>query len=247
MALLAIETATRQLGVAVIDDDQIISSFELLADYPHAVELPNAVKRVMEAAKLTLNQMDGLIIDAGPGSFTGLRIGMAFVKAMAYVSKKTVVAVSSLDVLAASLSYAQVQICPVLDAKQKNVYAALYAGAGPTVKRQSELFLGPLSEWLPAIKKPTLFVGDGCLVYREKIIEQLGEKAQFAPQDTYWPKASVLARLGQARFRNKQHEDPATLVPLYLYPLDCSVRGPGRTSAVLKKGPAPVENSKAAV
>ncbi len=65
MALLAIETATRQMGVAVIDGDQVIASFELLADYPHAVELPDAVKRVLQAAKLTLNQLEGFIVDIG--------------------------------------------------------------------------------------------------------------------------------------------------------------------------------------
>ena len=233
MALLAIETATRQMGVAVIDGDQVIASFELLADYPHAVELPDAVKRVLQAGKLTLNQLEGFIVDIGPGSFTGLRIGMAFVKAMAYVSKKPVVAVSSLDVLASGLSYAPFPICTLIDAKQKNVYAALYDGKGPIAKRQSAFFLGPLSEWLPAIKQPTLFVGDGCGLYPEQIVKQLGDKAQFAPPDAYWPKVGILARLGMERFRSNQHEDPATLIPLYLYPLDCSVRGPDRPSAVL--------------
>ncbi len=233
MALLAIETATRQMGVAVIEGDEVIASFELLADYPHAVELPDAVKRVLQAAKLTLDQLEGFIVDIGPGSFTGLRIGMAFVKAMAYVSKKPVVAVASLDVLASGLSYAMLPICILLDAKQKNVYAALYDGKGPIAKRQSDFFLGHLSEWLPAIKQPTLFVGDGCRLYQEQIVKQLGDKAQFAPSDASWPKAGILARLGRERLLNNQHEDPATLVPLYLYPLDCSVRGPDRASAVL--------------
>lgn len=233
MALLAIETATRAMGVAVIDGDQVASSFELLADYPHAVELPGAVRRVLQSARLTMSQLDGFILDVGPGSFTGLRIGMAFVKALAYVTKKPVIAVSSLDVLASGFSFAPIPVCPVLDAKQKNVYAALYDAKAAIAARKSDFFLGPIAEWLPKITEPTLFVGDGCAVYREQIVAKLGKLAAFAPADAAWPKAGVLARLGMEKFRHNQIEDAATLVPLYLYPLDCSVRGPNRTSAIL--------------
>ena len=233
MALLAIDTATRQMGVAVIDGDQITASFELLADNPHTVELPGAVRRALQSARVTMGQLEGFIIDVGPGSFTGLRIGMAFVKALAYVTKKPVVAVSSLDVLAAGFSFTPIPVCSLMDARQKNVYAALYDAKTAIAQRKSDFFLGPIAEWLPRITEPTLFVGDGCPVYREPIIAQLGSRAQFAPADAAWPKVGVLARLGMEKFRRNQIEDTATLVPLYLYPLDCSVRGPNRTTAAL--------------
>ena len=233
MALLAIETSTRQMGVAVAEDGQLVSSFELLADFPHAVELPGAVRRVLQAAKVSMNELEGFILDIGPGSFTGLRIGMAFVKALAFVTKKPVVSVSSLDVLASGLSYAPVPVCPILDAKQKNVYAALYDAKEASAKRKTDLFLGPISAWLPKISGPALFVGDGAAVYQEQISAHLGKRAAFAASDAAWPKAGILARLGMEKFRLNQLEDPATLIPLYLYPLDCSVRGPNRTTAVL--------------
>ena len=233
--LLAIETATRQMGVAVIDGDRLLSSYELLADYPHAVELPGAVRRVLDAAGTSLSGLEGIIIDIGPGSFTGLRIGLAFVKALAFVSKKPVIGVPSLEVLAAGLPAAALPVCPILDAKQKNVYAARYTASTPRPAQHGDFFLGPIAEWLPSIREPVLLLGDGCALYRDQIIRQLGDTAQCAPPDTWWPKAGVLARLGAARFAAGQRDDPARLVPLYLYPLDCSVRGPDRPTSTLPK------------
>ena len=230
--LLAIETATRQLGVAVVDGDRLLSSYELLADYPHAVELPGAVTRVLQAAKTTLGALDAIVVDLGPGSFTGLRIGLAFVKALAFPNRTAVVGVPSLDVLAANLPSAPRLVCPILDARQKNVYAALYRLEGGRPVKQTDPLLGPLDDVLALIKEPAVFLGDGVARYRDRIHERCPD-AQFADPDLWLPRASTLARLGHARFLQGQRDDPARLVPLYLYPLDCSVRGPNRPTAVL--------------
>lgn len=238
MALLAIETATRQMGVAVVEGDRVLSSYELLADYPHAVELPGAVRRVLEASGATFKTLEGFVIDIGPGSFTGLRIGLAFVKALAFVSQKPVVAVPSLEVLAAGLAFAPMPVSVILDARQKNVYAASFRVDSPQPVKQGEFFLGPIAQWLtPQRKQRTLFVGDGCAVYRQAIVDFLGEQALFAPSDCGWPKVGILGRLGAGYFAKGRREDAGTLVPLYLYPLDCSVRGPDRPTAVLAANP----------
>ena len=116
MKLLAIETATQQLGVAVLDGERVLASYELLAEHPHAAELPGAVTRVLTAAHLTLPQVDAIAVDLGPGSFTGLRIGLAFVKALTFPIKKPVIGVPSLDVLVANLPFVSGLAAPVLDA-----------------------------------------------------------------------------------------------------------------------------------
>ena len=120
--LLAIETSSRLLGAAVIDGERLLSSYELVAGYPHAVELPGAVTRVLQAANLTLRQLEAIVVGVGPGSFTGLRIGIAFVKALAFPTKIPVVAVPSLDALAANVPHASLPVCALLDARQHNVY-----------------------------------------------------------------------------------------------------------------------------
>ena len=233
MQILAIDTSTRQLGVALTDDERLLSSYEVLADYPHAVELPDAVTRVLKAAQTTLERIDAIAVDLGPGSFTGLRIGLALVKALVFSAKKAVVGVASLDVLAANAPFSPGLICPLLDAKQKNVYAALYQmDAGRPVKR-SDYFLGPIDQWLPQVTSTTLFLGDGCALYRDRIIGELGDNARLAPMDLWFPRAATLARLARARLAEGASDDPSRLVPLYLYPLDCSVRGPDRPTAIL--------------
>ena len=233
MKLLAIETSTRQLGVALIEDERLLSSYELLAEYPHAVELPGAVNRVLKDAHTLLKQVDAIAVDIGPGSFTGLRIGLAFVKALAFSTKTPVVGIPSLDVLAANAPFAPGLVCPLLDAKQKNIYAALYQMDGAHPVKRSDYFLGPVDAWVPQITSTTLFLGDGCALYRGPITERLGERARFASMDLWFPRAATLARIGQERFARGERDDPSRLVPLYLYPFDCSVRGPDRPTAVL--------------
>ena len=235
--LLAIETSGRLLGTAVLDDERLLSSYELVAGYPHAVELPGAVTRVLAAANTTLHHLEAIAVDIGPGSFTGLRIGVVFVKALAFPTKVPVVAVPSLDALAANVPWSPLPICALLDAKQRNVYGALYHLDGARPIRQTDDLLGPVDDLLSRVTQPTLFVGDGCMLYRDRILERCPQ-AQFAPPELWLPRAATVARLGRERFLSGQRDDPATLVPKYLYPLDCSVRGPTRPTSVLPK-PSP--------
>ncbi|MBI4598126.1 MAG: tRNA (adenosine(37)-N6)-threonylcarbamoyltransferase complex dimerization subunit type 1 TsaB [Candidatus Omnitrophica bacterium] len=234
MTILAIETSTRQLGVAAVDAGRVLASYELLADYPHAVELPNAVTRVLQSARTPLNRVEAIVVDIGPGSFTGLRIGLAFVKALVFPKSLPVVGVASLDVLAAHVPYASSPIYAVLDARQGNVYLARYRWDRQRILKDSDYLLGPLEQTLAASAEPAIFVGDGCAAFREQILARVPQ-AVFAPSDFWLPRAATLARLGQERFRAGQRDDPQTLVPLYLYPMDCSVRSPDRPTAVIPK------------
>lgn len=274
--LLAIDTATRQLGAAVVDGERLVSSYEVVADEPpHAVELPDAVRRVLAGARISLQQVEALIVDIGPGSFTGLRIGLAFMKALACTTKKPAIGVPSLDILAAQLPMAPFLVCPLLDAKRHNVYAALYRLEAGVPVRQTDYLLGPVDDILaqihPAPRKPrpsgrvppqhvgagrggskipegsfpeamgfspwggvhrpVVFLGDGCPLYRDQIVERLGAKAQFAPPDLWLPRVATLANLGRLRYASGQRDDPATLLPMYLYPRDCSVRVGDRPAA----------------
>ena len=225
MNVLAIETATERLGVALVDETRVLAAYEILAERPHAVELPNAVTRVLETAGLTLAQLDGIAVDLGPGSFTGLRIGVAFVKALAFVHKKPVAGVPSLDVLAAHVPYAAHTLCPILDAKQRKVYAALYQPEEGQVKRRSDHQLLSVEELMPQLGDgPVVLLGDGVARYREPLIHHLGDRAIVAPPELWWPNAATLGRLGLARLQQGQRDDPAGLVPMYLHPHTCTIR-----------------------
>ncbi len=234
MKILAIETSTRQLGVALIDGQQVRSSYEILADYPHAVELPGAVTRVLQAARVSLKTLDGIAVDIGPGSFTGLRIGLAFVKALAFSTGKPVVGICSLDARVAGLAFAPGLVCPIVDARQRNIYAGLYRLVDGEPRRQGELFLGPIGEFLDRIKEPAIVLGDGCAVYAEPLRQNL-RQSRIVPQEFWLPRAAGVGRLALGRLQRGESDDAATLVPLYLYPLDCAVRGPDRPTSFLPK------------
>lgn len=243
--LLAIETSSKNMGVALVDGARLAASYELLADFPHAVELPDAVTRVLAAGATSLGKLDAIGVDIGPGSFTGLRIGLAFAKALLYGRPVKLVSVPSLDVLAAGLPWNPRLVCPFIDAKQGNVYMAFYRTADGGLTKTTDYLLLPVDEALSLIREPVVLLGDGCSRYPEKIAERLGDRVQVAPQEHWLPKAATLARLAQQRLAAGQVDDPAALVPMYLYRKDCGVntKVSTRASGQPRKKPAPASKA----
>ena len=228
MSLLAIDTATDQLAVAVVDETRVLGAYAILAERPHAIELPQAITRVLKASNLSLAQLTGFAIDIGPGSFTGLRIGVAFLKALVFRAKTPVIGVSSLDVLAAGAGAFDGVICPLIDARRRNVYAALYRDHAGKLTKQSDYSIVTIDELIPMLKQDSvLFLGDGARLYRAQLEETLGARARFAPPEAAIPNAATLGRLGLERLAAGQRDDLSTLVPMYLYPSDCTVSRPG--------------------
>ncbi len=235
MRILAIETSTDRLGVAVVDEAQVLASFELLAERPHAAELPQAVERVLSAAGATLADLDGFAIDIGPGSFTGLRIGLAFVKALAFCHRKPVIGVPSLDVLAAQLPFVPQSVCPIIDAKRRQVYTARYRLDGDQPMKQSEYELLTIEHLLQSLpQEPVVFSGSGVPLYAAQLRDSLGDRAQFSPAALWWPQAGMLGMLGLRRMISGKRDNPDQLIPLYLYPMTCSVRLQSGANLALK-------------
>ena len=105
----------------------------------------------------------------------------------------------------------------------RRVYGALYRAEEGNLKRRTDYLLGPVEDLVSQIKEPAIFLGDGCALYRDRIVERMGSEATFAAQELWLPRAETLARLGSERLRQGQRDDPAALVPMYLYPQDASI------------------------
>ncbi len=224
MRFLAIETSTTLLGAAVLDDERLLAASSLfLPEHPHAAELPEMVQRLLKSTRTSWDQLSALVVNIGPGSFTGLRIGVAFTKALAFARNIPVVGVASLDVLAAQAVLAAQPICPLLDAKRKNVYGAVYHLDAGRLHKRTDYLLGTPEEILVHLEGPAVFLGEACTVYRDRILAAQPDSI-ILPEDTWWPQPATLARLGRERFQAGHKDDPATLAPLYLYPLNCSIR-----------------------
>ena len=239
MKLLAIETSTRLLGVAIIEGpqqvtvdaadgqpDRLLASLEVEGDRVHGAGLPELVAEALNTTSLTVAQLDGLIVDIGPGSFAGLRIGVAYVKGLTIAAHLPVATVCALDLIAENSPKVEREaVCPIIDAKQRKVYSARYIFRGPREYRQPPALLTIEQVIERCGREPTYFLGDGLTVYREALAGALGERARFAPESAWRPRIAAAARQGITAFRAGKLADPSTLVPMYLYPWDCSIQG----------------------
>jgi tRNA threonylcarbamoyladenosine biosynthesis protein TsaB len=189
-----------------------------------------AIDRLLTASGTALGQVDGFVISAGPGSFTGLRIGMSTVKGLALASGKPVVAVPTLDVLAEAVPRCRLTICAILDARKKEVYAATYRRtSAAAMNRESNYMVLPPSDLARTISQRTLFVGNGIDLYEGLLREILKEKALFASGRFWHPRAVILGRLGLRRLACGDADKLDGLEPLYIRPSEAEIKKASRT------------------
>ncbi|MCM8790965.1 MAG: tRNA (adenosine(37)-N6)-threonylcarbamoyltransferase complex dimerization subunit type 1 TsaB [Candidatus Omnitrophica bacterium] len=221
MKMLAIDTSTDYLSVAVMDGERVASRIHRKAPRSHSSLLMPAIDSALKKARLKIFDIGGFAVSVGPGSFTGLRIGVATVKGLAFAMKKRVVAVPTMDVIAAASVGIHGIICIVLDARKDKVYACIYCSDGKRVKRLSRYLLLPLKELLEGLKKykDVKFIGD----FAERAASKL--PCSIVPVSSWHPKPEVVGRLGLERFRKKRFVKVENLEPLYLYSRECDITG----------------------
>jgi tRNA threonylcarbamoyladenosine biosynthesis protein TsaB len=188
------------------------------------MDLINTVCRI---ADLKAEDVDGFAVTIGPGSFTGLRIGISTIKGLAFSLGKPVAGVSSLDALAWQCAQSAYLICPLLDARKKEVYACRYRFKNNELKKDDTEKVASPAEAVRGIREPSIFVGDAAQMYREKISAELGELAHFAAWGQHTIRASSIAWLSMTGFNRKQTDDVALLVPHYIRKPDAEVKGHG--------------------
>lgn len=220
MFVLGIDTATRVAGTAVAGDDRLICERLIHNLQTHSQNIIPMISQVMNDAGLKPADLHGIAVTGGPGSFTGLRIGMSAAKAMGLALNLPVISVSTLKALAWNLYRAEGMICPILDAKKNEVYTCAYRSGdsgleeifSPAALSPGEL-IGQLEQF--GAEKVN-FLGDGVPVYRDTIKAALGERAFFAPMINAFPRAGAVAELGLAKLRAGSLADPTFLQPVYL-------------------------------
>src|SRR5512138_896658 len=176
MLVLGIETSTRQGGAALVGDEGLVSEYTLNVEVTHSERLLPAIDRMLHDAGATLATLGGLAVSIGPGSFTGLRIGLSTAKGLAYATGLPVVGVPSLEALAWAVPAARWPVCAVLDARKQEVYAALFQHEPTGLRRIIEDRALAPEALCELIRKPTLFVGDGVAAYGELFARLLGER-----------------------------------------------------------------------
>ena len=222
MKILAIETSTRNLGIAIADEDSILAEYKGIAELKHSQDLVPNIERLLKKSRLSLRDIDCLAISIGPGSFTGLRVGVSILKGLNMVTKIPIVTIPTLDAIAYNAVDKKRPICVVVDAKKNNLYTSLYKPEAGGIIRLWDYVLITPDELLKKIDGETLFLGDGIKPYR-RLIKEILKSARLADMKYWFPDVKIVARLGMAKFKNKELQDPDTLVPMYIYSSECNV------------------------
>ncbi|MFH1092866.1 MAG: tRNA (adenosine(37)-N6)-threonylcarbamoyltransferase complex dimerization subunit type 1 TsaB [Candidatus Omnitrophota bacterium] len=225
MYCLAMDTSSKFLCVALIKDEQIIGQYNRMHDRQHSVLLLSKIEKVMKSCRLSIRDIDCLAVDIGPGSFTGLRIGIAAAKGLSLALNKPIIGFSSLDLIAASQKDSGDTICPVIDAKRQQVYSALYQCSQNKIKRKGGYFLGPMNELLEKITGKVVFCGDALGLYQDSIKNHKSIQPVFAKEKLWYPNPVSFSRLCYGSYIKKDFKNAGQIAPLYLYRNTCTVRG----------------------
>ena len=223
MYILGIETATMTGSVAVIDGTRVLIEQTLHTRATHTERLLKTIDNALHALSMSLEHLDGIAVSIGPGSFTGLRIGVTTAKSLAYSLHKPVVGIPTLDALAAQYVFTDTLICPLLDARKREVYAAFYRNSGAQVERVSDYAVITPQDLFHDVTEPVIVLGEGTVPYRSQIETLLGPQARFADMAHGTPRGSLVAQSGYQRITGGHADDTLTLTPLYVRKSDAEI------------------------
>ena len=213
MILMCVDTSGPSAGLALVRDGELIYEATLVNSLTHSVNLMPMAEEALRSSGLEMKDIGLFAAVAGPGSFTGVRIGVAAVQGMAQGLNKLCLPVNALEALAFGLLCDEHVVCPIRDARAGQVYGAAFR-AGQRLMEDAVLKLPEYLEEIRPMGERFVFIGDGVPVSREKIMEALGERAVFAPPHLSLLKAGSAAMI--AWKKRDQVVQPHELLPLYL-------------------------------
>ena len=214
--ILGIETATMVCGVGLVEGDQLVAEYRLRRGLSHAEVLPDAVRRMMEDAGVDEGQVEGIAVSSGPGSFTGLRIGMGFAKGLALGWGKPLLTVPTMEGMTAVLPPVAGWACVLLRARKNEAYRGLYRWSDSAWESASEIrVLSEEKMWEDLPDAPIVFLGEGAESRRESIRAAFPE-ARWAGSALSHPSGYGVARAGQILLWEGKTTDPERAVPMYV-------------------------------
>ncbi|OUM93097.1 MAG: tRNA N6-adenosine(37)-N6-threonylcarbamoyltransferase complex dimerization subunit TsaB [Firmicutes bacterium ZCTH02-B6] len=223
MRVIGLDTSTATGGVALLEGDRLVGEYTLnLQRTTHAERLMPALERVMgDAGWDAAAGVDGIAVALGPGSFTGLRIGVVTAKALSYAWGAPLAGVPTLEAMAYQASGADGLLCPAIDARHGHVFCAAYRLEGGWPVQVLGAQLRAFDEWLDEVDslatgERVVFVGDGVDAHWQAAVQRLGARAVRPPAGLRTLRSAAVAALGAWRLRQGRQDDPAALVPLYL-------------------------------
>lgn len=215
LKVLGVDTSTPIGSVGLIDEERFIAEHTLSIVKAHSARLMPAIDQILKWADLTVNDLDVCAVGIGPGSFTGIRIGVGTIKSLCYALKKPIIGVSTLEAIAYNLRYTDRLICPILDARKDEVYGAVFRG-GQNLMRKSDDLCVPIETLLSHVDDDAIFVGDGLQRYAPTVRERFGDDVSLADPIFNVPRGASVARIGYDRLGSGQSGDYFSLTPNYV-------------------------------
>jgi len=222
MKILGIDTTTKFLCLGLYDDGRIyeynLELLRLLSNFlvPH-------IKRILEALNWQLNKIDYFACGLGPGSFTGVRVGLATIKGIAWSLNKPILGISTLDILAKNVKIPSGYVAPIIDAKRNLIYTSIYKANKGKLKRITPYLLLSEKEFYKRAKKDIYILGDAVLLYKENILKNV-KGANILEIDYWYPQARNIIDLALEKIRRKEFSNIFKIKPIYLYPKECQIR-----------------------
>lgn len=220
MSILSIDTSSQVSSVAVLSAERVAAELSMQGALTHSETLMPHIGTALEMARVKKNELEGVAVSIGPGSFTGLRIGLAAAKMMAYALHIPLIAVPTLEALAHHTICEGVRLVPMMDAQKGNVYAQEFAweqGAeGLTLREAHPLVILPRTEVLAGLAhstQPVLLLGDAM---QKKGVDELPTGVRLAPIHARMPRAACVGLASLTRLARGAVDDPVTIAPLYL-------------------------------
>lgn len=219
MLILGIESSSLTAGAAIIRDDTVLAEYSVSFKKTHSQTLLSMIDEVVRMTQTDLNDLDAIAISAGPGSFTGLRIGSATAKGLCLALDKPLAEVSTLEAMALGCGFTSGLICPVIDARRRQVYTAVYSLDEQMeitcIIEPSLMLVEELAEKLAQYKEKIMFTGDGINVYGQWFKEHV-EGTLIAPSVSSFPRAAAVAQIGKKMYEQGRTISADDHRPVYL-------------------------------
>ena len=215
MILVALETSSFVAGIAVTDEDRVLVESSLQVGTVYAEQLPVMLERALKDADVPFDQVDGFAVSIGPGSYTGLRVGLSLAKGLAFTAGKPLVAVPTLDTIALCSSFSKYPVQAVLDAGRQKIYTAGYDTSSGEPERRTPYQATTLDSLMESVIEPVVFAGPGARKYQTTINQALGNNALFLPSESSLRAASV-AFLGRKTMHRGEQTSLYEVEPMYI-------------------------------
>lgn len=227
MKTLAIDTSGKSAGLAIVSDGRILYELFMNTGLNHSVLLLPEIDHALNVLNLDLTDLDLFVATTGPGSFTGLRIGLSTMKGFALSHNKPLVGVSTLEALVWNIYSEDRIICPMLNGPMDEIYTALYRYHPlDGYERLLEEQITTIQKLVAHITGPVIFVGDGAVRWEGHLRDRLLESAIFAPQHLNICRPSTIAGIGIKKYQDGLTEDMVSLKPTYLRASEAEIKNP---------------------